>query len=293
MWSRYWWKALLIILVFAPVKFYWEGDIRQLARASGLFSAGFNMDMRGKITQDAAVAVLGGFRGIVTDFMWLDAHNDWEKRQWFRMKPKLDTVVLLQPHFLDYWDIGAWHMAWNISYDASVNTAEPREAFRLKEQRYWIDEGEKFLREAIANNPDSWLLYFKLGWLLDQKKQDFKQAAVYFRKASEFPDAPSYVRRQIGHALTKGGLKKEALEHWKKIWKGSRTGENQFELWDRVEAWIRELEIELKVPFSERTFPENTYTDSSKYTPPKTPPQPARPIPPQSGAAPKPKTPKK
>jgi tetratricopeptide (TPR) repeat protein len=222
------------------------------------------MDMRGKISQDAAVAVLGGFRGIVTDFLWLAAHNDWEKREWFRMKPKLDTVVMLQPHFIDYWDIGAWHMAWNISYDASVNTAEPREAFRLKEQRYWIDEGEKFLREAIKNNPDEWMLYFKLGWLLDQKQQKYKEAAEWFAKAAEFKDVPLYVRRQVGHALNRAGLKKEALAHWRKIWNGPRDGENSMELWDRIEDWIREMEVELKVPPSERTFPANTYTNAPK-----------------------------
>lgn len=254
MWSRCWWQVLLIVLVISPLKLIWETRLDRLASESGLFSAGFNMDMRGKLTQDAAIAVLGGFRGVVTDFVWLAAHNDWEKREWFRMKPKLDTVVLLQPHFLDYWDIGAWHMAWNISYDVSVNPQEPREAFRLREQRHWIDEGEKFLKTAIASNPDSWLLYFKLGWLLDQKKQDYIQAAEYFKKAAEFPDAPLYVRRQIGHALTKAGLKKEALEHWRKIWLGSHEGVNQYELWDRIEAWIRELEVELKVPVSERTF---------------------------------------
>jgi tetratricopeptide (TPR) repeat protein len=145
-------------------------------------------------------------------------------------------------------------MAWNISYDVSVNPQEPREAFRLKEQRHWIDEGEKFLETAIASNPDSWLLYFKLGWLLDQKKQDYARAADYFKKAAEFPESPLYVRRQIGHALTKAGLKQEALEHWRKIWNSPREGENRFELWDRVEAWIREMEVELKVPVSERIF---------------------------------------
>ena len=261
MWSRCWWKVLLVVLIFSPVKVLWEGDIHKHARASGLFSAGFNMDMRGKITQDLAVAVLGGFRGIVTDFIWLAAHSNWEKREWFRMKPKLDTVVLLQPHFLDYWDIGAWHMAWNISYDASVNTAEPREAFRLKEQRYWIDEGEKFLREAIANNPDSWQLYFKLGWLLEEKKQDYKQAVEYFTKAAEFKEAPLYVRRQVPHALRKGRMNKEALAQWRKIWNGPRDGEYVHELWDVVEQEMRKLEVELKVPYSERAFPKNTYTN--------------------------------
>ena len=270
MWSRCWWKVLLVILILSPIKILWESNIHKLARASGLFSAGFNMDMRGKITQDAAVAVLGGFRGIVTDFIWLSAHNDWEKREWYRMKPKLDTVVLLQPHFLDYWDIGAWHMAWNISYDASVNTAEPREVFRLREQRYWIDEGEKFLREAIANNPDSWQLYFKLGWLLDQKKQDYKQAAEWFKKAAEFKKTPFYVRRQVAHSLNKGHLKKEALAQWKKIWNGPRNGEYAYELWDVVEQEMRKLEVELKVPYSERTFPKNTYTNVLKSAIPAT-----------------------
>jgi tetratricopeptide (TPR) repeat protein len=273
---RRWWLILAIVLVAAHIKIVWEGELARLAKQSGLFAAGFNMTMRGKMKQDAAIAVLGGLRGIVTDFMWLSAHDDWSNRQWFRMKPKLDMVVTLQPHFLDYWDIGAWHMAWNISYDASVNTAEPREAYRLKEQRYWIDEGEKFLREGLANNPDSWLLYFKLGWLLDQKKQDYKQAAEYYAKAAEYAEAPLYVRRQVGHALNKAGLKREALAHWKKLWQEPRGGpHNAGELWDRIETWIRELETELNVPASERTF---------KGAP--TPPPQPRPMPRQKPARP-------
>jgi tetratricopeptide (TPR) repeat protein len=284
-WKRRWWLVLALVLVAAHVKIIWEGRLAQLAKQSGLFSGGFNMNLRGKINQDAAIAVLGGFRGIVTDFTWLSAHDDWSNRQWFRMKPKLDMVVMLQPHFIDYWDIGAWHMAWNISYDASVNTAEPREAYRLKEQRYWIDEGEKFLREAIANNPESWLLYFKLGWLLDQKKQDYKQAAEFYAKAAEFADAPTYVRRQVGHALNKAGLKREALEHWRKIWKEPRnTPRNAGELWERIEAWIRELEAELNVPAGERIFPKGSVQKL-----PEPPPRPVgagRPAPRQKPAKP-------
>jgi hypothetical protein len=159
-----------------------------------------------------------------------------------------DTVTTLQPRSLTYWDMAAWHMAWNASIAALQNEKQPSEALRIKAQREYFDLGRDFLERGIKNNPDRHQLYLQLAVLLRDKFEDHCAAALAFEKAASFPDAPPYAARFAGYELAKcPGRERDAYEKLRSLW---FQGENQ-----RLPSLInllRDMENRLDIPAAER-----------------------------------------
>ena len=79
--------ALIVILAaFVPAKLKMESVCQQSA------PAGLSLDLREQIGQSAFVAVLGGFRSIVADLLFIDAYSAWERT---------DTRRRLQSEYLN------------------------------------------------------------------------------------------------------------------------------------------------------------------------------------------------
>ena len=106
--------------------------------------------------------LLGGFRGIVADILWLRAEEQKKDHDWDRLKTTVELITKLQPHFLSVWTF----QGWNLAYNVSVEWDAPEDKYT------WIKEGIKFLQEGVAKNrrsPDliwdtAWTYYHKLGF---------------------------------------------------------------------------------------------------------------------------------
>ncbi len=106
--------------------------------------------------------LLGGFRGIVADILWLRAEEQKKDHDWDRLKATVELITKLQPHFLSIWTF----QGWNLAYNVSVEWDAPEDKYT------WIKEGIKFLEEGVAKNrrsPDlvwdtAWTYYHKVGF---------------------------------------------------------------------------------------------------------------------------------
>jgi tetratricopeptide (TPR) repeat protein len=117
----------------------------------------------------------------------------WHSGQADRMIPVLQTVTLLDPHFLDAWRIAGWHWAYNLS----VETDDP------VKKEMCFQKGIEFLKQGIGWNPDRFDLYFELGWTYFDKLGDYISSVEYFEQArlkKNAPRNPDYIQRMIGHA---------------------------------------------------------------------------------------------
>jgi tetratricopeptide (TPR) repeat protein len=133
----------------------------------------------------AVIAALGGFRTVAADLLWLKAENVWHGGSWWAMLPLLDAVTQLDPHFLLAWKVYGWHAAYNLHAESET----------LVDKRFWLRRGIENLERAVEANPDTWEMYFELGWTLYDRAHENWRAAQYFRQAAELPDAPHYVTR--------------------------------------------------------------------------------------------------
>jgi len=243
--------AVVLLAAFGAAVLPLQIRLAEEAKAAHFRKTALNLDLRERIGQMGFLAALSGFRSPLAAFLWIEAHTAWENTEWGRMAGLFDTVTTLQPRSLLYWDMAAWHMAWNASVAAMQDEKQPSEALRIRAQRQYFELGRDFLERGIRNNPDRYQLYLQLGVLLRDKFEDHCGAAAAFLKASEFPDAPPYCRRFAGYEMAKcPGREREAYELLKKLY---LEGDSQ-----RLPTLInvlREMEKKLDIPASERVEP--------------------------------------
>jgi hypothetical protein len=106
--------------------------------------------------------LLGGFRGIVANYLWIRAEENKRDHDWDRLKANVDLITKLQPHFLSIWTFQGWNLAYNVSVE-----------WDAPEDKYdWIKQGIKFVQKGVEHNrrsPDliwdtAWFYYHKLGF---------------------------------------------------------------------------------------------------------------------------------
>ena len=81
-------KAKLSAILIAGVllKMAVEGNIEKLRADSNLGKISFSTEVRAKLGQNLAVALLGGFRGVVADFVWFEVETAYEEQIWYKLK---------------------------------------------------------------------------------------------------------------------------------------------------------------------------------------------------------------
>src|ERR1041384_4884895 len=58
---------------------------------------------------------LGGFRGLISNMLWIRATELQDEDKFFEMAQLADWITKLEPHFVQVWLVPAWNMAYNIS----------------------------------------------------------------------------------------------------------------------------------------------------------------------------------
>ena len=185
----------------------------------------WNLDLRQKLGQLGFVAALSGFRSIVADALFIQAHVAWERTEWGRLLWLFRQITTLQPRAILFWDMAAWHMAWNASVAALNDRAQPRLTMRIKAQKEYFALGKDFLERGIKNNPERPLLYESLARLYKEKYQDHARASEFFAKAAALPGAPSYDKRFSAYELSYcEGREREAYQRLRQLYD---TGKNE------------------------------------------------------------------
>ena len=244
--------GLAILFVFGVIRMPIEARVQKAQRDLHYHGATLNLDVRQELGQMGFIAALGGFRALVADVMWIEAHDAWQRTEWGRMKVMFDTITALQPRNVMFWEMAAWQMHTNASVAARENRNQPREALRLKaEMEYW-QLGEDLLLRGIQNNPDRAKLYEQLGALRsDRFKPRFNDHAIAawaYAEAAKRPDAMQYVHRFALYELSKvPGKERDAYEGLKALFLKSDD-----ERLPTLEKILGEMEEKLSIPPEQR-----------------------------------------
>src|SRR5205809_2231966 len=205
--------VLVSLILIGAIKLPVERDLAVIHRQEHFRGVEFNLNLREKLGQLGFIAALSGFRAIVADGLFIQAHVAWERTEWSRVLLLFRHVTTLQPRSILFWDMAAWHMAWNASVAAMNDRAQPRLALRVKAQREYFALGKDFLERGVKNNPDKPQLYEALARLYRDKYNDHARASEYFAKASALPGAASYDKRVSAYELSYcEGREREAYE---------------------------------------------------------------------------------
>jgi hypothetical protein len=203
----------LLVLAFGAIRLPVESGLSREHSAAHFRGVNLGLDLREQIGQLGFLAALSGFRSLVADVLFIQAHVAWERTEWGRVLLFLRQVTTLQPRSILFWDMAAWHMAWNASVAARNDPTQPREAMRRKAEREYFDLGKDFLERGIKNNPERPQLYETMARLYKEKYHDHARASEFFGKAAALPDAPAYDKRFTAYELSYcDGREREAYE---------------------------------------------------------------------------------
>ena len=240
--------VLVILIVLGAIKLPIERDLAVIHRQEHFRGVEFNLDLREKLGQLGFIAALSGFRAIVADALFIQAHVAWERTEWSRVLLLFRHVTTLQPRSILFWDMAAWHMAWNASVAAMNDRAQPRLALRVKAQREYFALGKDFLERGIKNNPDRPQLYETLARLYREKYKDHERASEFFAKAAALSGAPRYNRRFSAYELSYcEGREREAYDRLRQLY-----NEGEKERLPTLITRLKFLENKLGIPQDQR-----------------------------------------
>src|SRR3954447_23805007 len=118
---------------------------------------------------------LGGFRGLISNVLWMRASDLQDEDKFFEMAQLADWITKLEPHFVQVWLVQAWNMAYNIS----VKFKDYPDRWR------WVKKGIELLRDdGLEWNKNEMLIYRELGWIFQHKLgQNLDDANMYYKQA--------------------------------------------------------------------------------------------------------------
>ncbi|MBT3296523.1 MAG: hypothetical protein HN383_14740 [Verrucomicrobia bacterium] len=118
--------------------------------------------------------VLGGFRGVIADTLWLRASYLQDEERYLELVQLADWITKLEPRTTDIW---AFH-AWNMAYNVSVMMPMPEDRWR------WVQQGIRLLRdEGLRYNPSDPRIYQELGWIYQHKLgSDSDRLHAYYKQ---------------------------------------------------------------------------------------------------------------
>ncbi len=117
---------------------------------------------------------LGGFRGLISNALWIRANDLQEDDKYFEMAQLADWITALEPHFVQVWLVQSWNMAYNIS----VKFKDYPDRWR------WLERGIELLRDkGLQYNPNETLIYRELAWFFQHKiGQTLDDANMYYKQ---------------------------------------------------------------------------------------------------------------
>ena len=206
--------------------------------------------MEASLSQGFVVGVLGGFRTIVADFLWLRLNTHWEKRESAKVAALIQMVITLDPKPEFFWI----HSARMLAYDMPNWRIRDEGGYAAVPESRWeaIDAEQAqmafdLLEQAFLYHPKNPRIPLEIGQIYLNRLDSPADAAPWFLKASKLPGAPFYAARIYAELLRKTDRLAEAYAFLKVLY-DELPDDNPFAQKPIILERISELEAELGLP---------------------------------------------
>jgi hypothetical protein len=150
----------------------------------------------------ALAPALLGFREVAASMLWVKTDDYFHRGEYQPILRLVRLITVIDPHQIDVYTTGAWHMAYNFMDKRLIRT------------------GIEFLDDGVRNNPTIYDLYFERGYTNMDKTRDFPKAIQSYREASRRGTTdgkklpPMFVWFQLAHAYERAGDIDGAIKQW-------------------------------------------------------------------------------
>ena len=133
-------------------------------------------------------------------------------------------------------------MAFNL-----YHAAEPAEKDR------WLNAGIEYLTRGARMNPETFELFFDIGWTHFMKTKDYGECIRYFREAAR-REHPQWVDHMLAHSYERAGRIRDAYRVWLKL---KRNGSSHPSFERVVDRFLEKLSKRLREGDSAEEEPES------------------------------------
>lgn len=144
---------------------------------------------------------VAGFREMIAGILWVRADSFFDTGNYDAVLPMIRLVTWLDPHQIDVYSTGMWHIAYNFTDEES------------RSDRRYVPQALALGKEGTLNNPDTYELFFETGWIWYHKiDDDYDQAVGWFEEAHKRKDILRARRNLLRMAYFRAGKIEEALK---------------------------------------------------------------------------------
>lgn len=155
------------------------------------------------LSPDQYIFALAGFREMIAGILWVRADSFFDSGAYDAVLPIIRLVTLLDPHQLDVYTTGMWHIGYNFTDEDQ------------RSDRRYIPSSLALGKEGIKNNPETYELYFETGWIWYHKVQDdYDKAVTYFEQAVSKKDIQPARKNLLPKAYLRAGQVDKAIENY-------------------------------------------------------------------------------
>ena len=171
--------------------------------------------MEDALGQGIIVGMLGGFRSVMADFLWIQTNTVWEQRERAKLDSMVRLVTSIDPRPAFFW-INATRMIaydvphWRIQEEGGYDQVPERRQEAIDREQ--AEQAFALIRRALEFHPDSPRLFLEIGQIYMNRLEDPARAAPWFLRASEQPGAPYFAARIYAELLRRQGKNVEAYE---------------------------------------------------------------------------------
>ncbi len=156
-------------------------------------------------------AVLGGYKSLVADFVWIKSYINWEKRNIAKCVSAIEMATQIDPEMTMFWVQGSRIIAFDIPHwlwdkIPEKNRTEDKLNFFKKRQGL---EAIAFVNKALKMFPNNYELLIQKGQIAIAI-DDYLLAQECFYKATTVNDG-FYARRIYASLLAKNGDLKKSI----------------------------------------------------------------------------------
>lgn len=165
--------------------------------------------------QGLSVAILGGYRSVAANLVWLSMNQNWEQRDLAGTFGKLVFVTSIDPRPELFWLNGSRIIAndmptWVIGIDNTDLHIESAEVRAISSQ--YASRALGFLEGSRVYHEQNPLIYIEEAMILWRKANDLEGAVGRFEQAIRAESPPFYAYRMYGELLVKLDRKEKALK---------------------------------------------------------------------------------
>lgn len=151
---------------------------------------------------DQLLFAFAGFRELIAGILWVRADAFFDEGNFDAILPIIRLVTILDPHQIDVYGTGMWHIAYNFTDEGS------------RSDRRYVPSAVALGSEGARNNPSTYELFYDTGWLYFHKiEDDYPTAVKWFEEAMQRKDVVPARRNILNNAYQRNGEVDKASDY--------------------------------------------------------------------------------